>query len=106
MFLFLVFTVGFSLLTSALNVRFRDVSFFVQAALIIWFYLTPIVYSVSFIPENVIWVWKLNPLTSIIQLFQNVFTSAPAPETEMLLANVLTITIVSVFGILIFRKER
>src|SRR3989344_6014787 len=43
--LLLLFTVGLSLLTSALNVRFRDVNFFVQALLIIWFYATPIVYK-------------------------------------------------------------
>src|SRR3972149_12176559 len=35
--LIFIFTTGMSLFTSALNVRFRDINFFVQAALILWF---------------------------------------------------------------------
>src|SRR3972149_7221596 len=39
--LLITFTVGLALFTTALNVRFRDVNFFVQAVLILWFYATP-----------------------------------------------------------------
>jgi lipopolysaccharide transport system permease protein len=103
--LLFTFTVGVSLFTTALNVRFRDIYFFVQAILIIWFYATPIVYSFSIIPYKYIWVWRLNPLTSIVQLLQHGFIGAPLPGPAMFSANILTTLVVCAIGMTLFRKE-
>lgn len=103
--LLLAFTTGLSLLTSALNVKYRDVSFFVQAILIVWFYATPVVYSISVIPYELMWIWRLNPMTSIIQLFQNALMSAPAPGIGMLASNISVTLIVIFFGVTMFKKE-
>lgn len=103
--LLLTFTTGFSLFTSALNVRFRDINFFVQAILIIWFYASPIVYSIDVIPYSLIWIWRLNPMTSIIQLFQNALVSAPPPGIGMLISNISVILLITFLGIWQFKKE-
>jgi lipopolysaccharide transport system permease protein len=103
--LLFTFTIGLSLFTTALNVRYRDISFFVQAILIIWFYATPIVYSFNFIPYKFIWLWRLNPMTSIVQLFQHGFLNAPLPGPGMLTANCTVILIITILGIYIFQKE-
>lgn len=103
--LLVVFTVGTSLLTSALNVRFRDINFFVQAILIIWFYATPIVYSLAQIPNRLLWIWRFNPLTSIVQLMQHAFLGAALPGPAMLASNITVIIIISALGILVFRDE-
>jgi ABC-2 type transport system permease protein len=101
----LVFTIGASLLTSALNVRFRDISFFVQAGLIVWFYLTPIVYSIYSVPYNLIWVWRLNPMTSVVQFFQHFFVDFPLPGIAMISMNGIISILVLILGITIFRIE-
>ncbi len=103
--LLLTFATGLSLLTSSLNVKFRDTSFFVQSVLVIWFYATPIVYSISVIPHELIWIWRLNPMTSVIQLFQNALVSAPAPGPAMLFSNISVTVIIAILGINIFRSE-
>jgi ABC-2 type transport system permease protein len=103
--LLLAFTVGLSLLTSALNVRFRDINFFVQAIMIIWFYATPIIYSFSVIPYRYIWLWRLNPMVSILQLFQNAFIRYPPPGWGMIGVNVSLILVTLLLGISVFRKE-
>jgi len=103
--LLFVFTIGISLLTTALDVRFRDINFFVQAILIIWFYATPIVYSFSVIPYKYMWLWRLNPITSVVQLLQHGFVGTPLPGLGMLGANIVTTIIVTTLGISIFRKE-
>jgi len=103
--LLFVFTVGMSLLTTSLNVRYRDVNFFVQAALILWFYATPIVYSIAIIPRKLIWLWRINPLTSIVQLLQSAFAEAPLPGKAMLLINSALIILVTCLGIYFFNKE-
>lgn len=103
--LLILFTVGLSLLTTALNVRFRDVQFFTQALLTIWFYGTPIMYSFSIIPRRFIWLWRLNPMTSILQLFQYGFIRYPPPGPAMLTANIAVILVTFVLGVRIFKKE-
>lgn len=99
------FTTGISLLTAALNVRFRDVNFFVQAILIVWFYLTPVVYSIYFVPRSVIWIWRLNPMTSAVQFFQHAFVDFPAPGMAMIAINAAITTLFLILGIWIFQRE-
>lgn len=103
--LLLVFTVGISLLTSALNVRFRDINFFVQATLIVWFYITPIIYPLSMIPYHYYWLWRFNPMTSILQLMQHGFLNKPLPGPAMFFVNMTLILIVFVWGVVIFDRE-
>jgi ABC-2 type transport system permease protein len=103
--LLLAFTSGFALLSSALNVRFRDINFFVQALLIIWFYATPIVYTFNFIPYKFIWLWRLNPMVSILQLFQSGILNFPMPGPAMLTANIICILVILTGGIIVFKRE-
>lgn len=103
--LLIAFTIGISLLTSALNVRYRDVSFFVQAGLTVWFYLTPIVYSLNQIPSAYTWLWRLNPLTSIVQLIQAAIIGASLPDTGILTTNIIEIFFMLWIGVHIFTKE-
>lgn len=101
----ILFTTGINLLTSALNVRFRDVNFFVQAGLILWFYATPVVYSLSQIPRDLLWLWRFNPMTSILQLLQHGLLDAPAPGPAMLISNTAVMIAITALGILVFRDE-
>ena len=105
LFLLLVFTTGFSLLSSALNVRFRDINFFVQALLIIWFYATPIVYSISVVPYKFMWLWRLNPMTSVVQLMQYGFLGASPPGIGMLSSNIVITIFIFLLGLIIFHSE-
>jgi len=99
------FTIGISLLTSALNVRYRDVNFSVQAVLIVWFYVTPIIYPLSIIPYRFYWLWRFNPMTSILQLLQHGFLGKPLPGPAMLSINTLLILFIFMLGIIVFGKE-
>lgn len=102
MLLLLLFTCGLTLFTSALNVRFRDVSFFVQAILSVWFYATPIVYSIYVIPYDFMWLWRINPMTSLIQLFQHSLVSFPAPGIAMFTLNTIVIVAICIIGVVFF----
>jgi ABC-2 type transport system permease protein len=104
-FLLVVFTSGLCLLTSALNVRYRDINFFVQSLLMVWFYLNPIVYTLSMIPYKYYWLWRFNPMTSILQLLQYGFLDKPLPGVAMITINSLLIMLIFVIGVLVFGKE-
>jgi ABC-type polysaccharide/polyol phosphate export permease len=63
------------------------------------------VYSLSQMPRRFLWLWRFNPLTSIMQLLQHAFLGAPLPGVGMLTSNIVVILIVTVLGILTFRRE-
>lgn len=101
----LVFTSGFSLITAALDVKYRDVNFFVQALLIVWFYATPIVYSTNIIPKNIQWVWGLNPLTAIVQIAQAFLVKSPFPDLGIIAVNQAINLVIVIAGVVIFKRE-
>jgi lipopolysaccharide transport system permease protein len=66
--LLFLFTTSLGLVTSALQVYFRDVRFIVNAALMVWLYATPIMYPqyrLGHLGPYLDW----NPLTGVITLF-------------------------------------
>jgi ABC-2 type transport system permease protein len=76
MLLEIIFIAGFSLLFSALNVIFRDVQHFTEILLLAWFWMTPVVYPISFIKDAFpSWAFKLymlNPMTHIVLMWQRI----------------------------------
>jgi len=66
-----VFTLGFSLLISALTVHFRDIRDILSNFLTLWFFSTPVIYSMEFpvIQKSALLrtVLSLNPMTHIIE---------------------------------------
>jgi len=102
--LLVLFTASLSLASSSLNVRNRDVGFLTRAALMIWFYATPVVYSITKIPSNIQYLWYFNPLTEIVMFFQSSFF-----QTEIsplfIFSNSLLIIGVIILGIFLFRKR-
>jgi ABC-type polysaccharide/polyol phosphate export permease len=67
---------GFALVLSALHVYFRDVRHLLQAALLAWFYVTPIIYPLSLTGGLSQWI-RLNPLTGVIELFRAATIGTP-----------------------------
>lgn len=66
--LLVVFTGSLVSVLAALHVYFRDVKFLVQAALMIWLYVTPILYPASLV-GSLHTVFEANPLTGVVALF-------------------------------------
>ena len=69
----LVFTLSVVLLVSAANVYLRDVKHFVEVATMAWFWVTPIVYPISFVSgryPQLMPIYLLNPMTNIVLLWQ------------------------------------
>jgi ABC-2 type transport system permease protein len=73
----LVFTLAVTLWVAGLNVRYRDVQHLLNLGLLVWFWLTPIVYQGALVQRfltersNALWnLFLLNPLATIVFGFQ------------------------------------
>jgi ABC-2 type transport system permease protein len=83
------FTVGMSLLASALNVRYRDVQHLLEIVMLAWFWITPIVYPVTVVrdrlaEEGLLWMFKFymaNPMTAVVVAAQRAIYNHPVVAT-------------------------
>lgn len=92
--LLLLFTIGLSLILSSLNVYYRDISHFTEIIFMAWFYLTPIVYQLSMIPEKFKMLLLLNPMTLIIECIR-------APLVNNTFPNLNYVIIITIIDILL-----
>lgn len=100
-----LFAISLSLLLSSLDVYYRDVSFMLQAILVPWFYLTPILYPISFVPKLFLGFYQLNPMVGIITAFQSIFLGENMVAWSALGVSVLETVILLVVGFFVFKKR-
>jgi lipopolysaccharide transport system permease protein len=68
----LLLTAGFCYLVAGLTVFLRDIPQSLGVLINLWFYLTPIVYPASVIPEQwQYWVFLLNPMATISEVYRD-----------------------------------
>jgi len=80
----IVFTIGLGTLMGILNVFFRDVGQFILIALQFWFWLTPIVYPVSIVPDYALELLNLNPMARVIEAYHTIFVYGQWPDWSAL----------------------
>jgi lipopolysaccharide transport system permease protein len=97
--LLILFTVGFTFATSAVNVFYRDVNPVVQIALQLWLYLTPVAYPLALVPERFRLLFILNPLSAIVEGFRAavVFNRAPDWSLTAIAAAIIAVVFSSAF---------
>jgi len=79
-----LFTIGLVLALAALNVHYRDIQHIVANLLLLWFFLTPIVYPASQVPEGMqLFLW-LNPLALFTEVYHAMFVLADWPSLDAL----------------------
>ena len=98
------FIVGLSLIISCSNVYFRDTEHIVGVLLLAWFFLTPIIYPLSMVPERFLASYLLNPMASIVTLYRAVFLGQALPGWQLLGLSLGISLIILIFGIWIFSK--
>ena len=101
--LLILFTLGTTLATSAINVFYRDVSPVVQIGLQLWLYLTPVAYPLSAVPEEYRPWFLLNPLTGVIEGLRSVIVFDRAPEWDVVAISASLIVGIFVAALLLFK---
>jgi lipopolysaccharide transport system permease protein len=64
---------GLGILISSLTTKYRDLNFVVSFGVQLWMYATPVVYPMSQIPYKWQWVYSLNPMVAIVEIFRLAF---------------------------------
>ena len=79
-----VLAFGLALLLSAVTVFLRDVAHFIGVFLQLWFWGTPIIYSLSFLADRpaLVRLLELNPMTGIVVVVPQRGPAQPAARLQ------------------------
>lgn len=67
-----ILIMGVSFFLSAINVYYRDVENLLEVFLMVWMYLTPVIYPPEYIPAQYQQLFNLNPMMGITNAYRNV----------------------------------
>ncbi len=100
----MVFSSGVGLLFGALMVVFRDMKNLIGFIIMLWMYLTPIMYPVSIAPDKYQVYFYLNPLTSLVDAYRWVFLNQSGlPHYKYLAVSFAVALLIWTAGAIAFR---
>ena len=99
------FALGIGLILSTMAVYFPDVAEMYQIILLAWFYLTPIIYPEEILPQNLHWIFSLNPMYYLVNLFRLPLLSGRFPTFEEILPAAICGIGALVFGWIFFTSK-
>jgi len=101
-----IFTLGMGLILSAVSVFLRDMFYIYGIVMTLWMYLTPIMYDINMISQELQVFFKLNPLYHYINFARRIilYNEIPTPFTFAVCA--ITSLAVLVIGIIVFKKNQ
>ena len=101
----LTFMAGVAFFLTATNVFFRDIGNALGIFLTIWMYLTPVIYSPQMIPDNLRFLFYLNPMTAIINAYRDTILFGSLPDfTQITYAIFISFTLLFL-GYFYFKKR-
>lgn len=100
-----LFAVGLGIILGVLNVFFRDIGQFFGILMQFWFWLTPIVYPVTALPDWGAEAQRWNPMTPLIKAYQGVLVSGTTPDWATLAPMAIAGTVLCILGLRLFRRR-
>jgi ABC-type polysaccharide/polyol phosphate export permease len=99
-----LFTLGAAFFFAAINVFYRDVSHIVQILLSAWFYFSPVIYSLDFVPSKYRWIFRLNPMLYVLNGFRFGIYYGALPSPQSLAMSLACGIIALVLGFAVFQR--
>jgi len=109
-----IFCVGMALLLATANVFYRDTQHILEVVMQAWFFLTPIFYPITILPESAhvlgmtiniqLWARRLNPMASIIASYRDALYRGHVSGLDFFLRTAFQCLAILVIGYLVFYR--
>ena len=100
----LILIQGIVLIISAVNVYFRDLQQIVSNFLLLGFFVTPVVYNLSQVPQRYLFIFYLNPMTLLVRSYQWIFYNNIFPNWLHLSYLLAASLLILFLGVYVFEK--
>ena len=99
------YALGCGLIISVLTAKYRDLDNITQFMLRLFMFAAPVVYPASLIPQKFKFIFWLNPLTPVIEIFRSSFLKPRPLPMGYLILSMITSFLLLVTGIILFNKR-
>lgn len=103
--LILLIGTGLGLAAAAYMVKYRDVGYVLPWLVQILLYASPVAYALSSVPENLRWLFDINPVTWFLEGFRWSLLGTDFPPTWQVVALVVAAPLIFLAGTLVFQKN-
>lgn len=101
-----MFTLGMGFILSAISVFLRDMFYIYGIVIMLWTYLTPIMYDITMISSNLQIILKLNPLYHYINFVREIMLYGRIPQPFTWLTCLISSVLVLIIGVIVFKKTQ
>ena len=96
---------GLSLVLSVFFVYYKDIGHMWDVMLNIGFWLNPVAYPITFIPERYLGIYMSNPLARIITAFRDILLKNYLPSIQSLIITFIISLAILLIGFLIYKSK-
>jgi ABC-type polysaccharide/polyol phosphate export permease len=100
----IAFVCGLSLLFAGINVYIRDTRYIVESTNVVLFWLVPIIYPFSMIPQQYRDIYQYNPVAALVLAMREVVLEGKAPSNVLLTKLFLVSFVTLAVGWMSFRR--
>ena len=100
----IVFVVGIVFLITSMNVFARDIRLGVPIAVQLWLFLTPVLYPLTKVPPHLRSLFRLNPMTGLVESFRDALVFGKSPNWGFLVPAIVGAVVMFVIGVWYFKE--
>ncbi len=97
---------GAGLLTAGLNVAHRDIELMLAAGTRVFFYLSPVMYPLSFVPQEWRAIYLLNPIAGVIEIQRSLLMTGTLPSLDVIAMTVAVSGALLAIGLFVFARRQ
>lgn len=100
-----IFLTGAALLSSAVQVKYRDVGLAMPFVLQLWMFATPVLYSLRSVPARMRPYYTLNPMVAVVDGFRSAVVLGSRPDLHLLAMSFTISVVLLVFSYIWFKRS-
>lgn len=89
---------------TAIDVKYRDIRRLINPVTRFWMFATPVVYSMSLVPEQWRTIYSLNPMVGVVEGFRWALLGKAAPDWTMMGISMSVALLLLLGGLFFFRR--
>ncbi len=99
-----ILALGIALIVSAVTVYIRDLEYILGIITMAWQFLSPVMYSIEQVPEQLHGIFNLNPMSHVIVAYRDILYYGKIPEIQTLLNATILGVVLLILGGLVFNS--
>lgn len=102
----IMFCSGMGLILSSFYIRYRDIKQILEVAFRFWFYLSPVIYPLDYVPERYMALYRLNPMVGFSGFYRDIFVNTAYTDRFQLIYCTAVSTGMFLIGFWVFGKRK